>query len=94
MHKAALFLVLPLFLVSTALAQSGQPGANEIDFETAKLSRIAYALPTEEPISIDGRLDEEAWQRAEPIGDFVQWGNSWDPGGPASSYCQKWCLGD
>ena len=84
MHKAALFLVLPLFLVSTALAQSGQTGANEIDFETAKLSRVAYALPTEEPISIDGRLDEEAWQRAEPIGDFVQWGNSWDPGGPAS----------
>jgi hypothetical protein len=85
MHRLVSLLILGPFLVSVALAQSGQTdGSNEIDYETARLSRIAYALAIAQPIEIDGRLDEEAWQRAEPIGNFVQWGNSWDPGGPPS----------
>ena len=85
MRRLVSLLILGPFLVSVALAQSGQTNSsNEIDYETARLSRIAYALAIEQPIEIDGRLDEEAWQRAEPIGNFVQWGNSWDPGGPPS----------
>ena len=30
------------------------------------------ALRVQEKLSIDGRLDEEAWRRAEPITDFFQ----------------------
>ena len=85
MRRVVSLLVLWPLLVSTAFAQSGQTGGtNEIDYETARLSRIAQALAIEQPIELDGRLDEEAWQRAEPIENFVQWGNSWDPGGPPS----------
>ena len=30
------------------------------------------AVPANEPITIDGRLDESAWGRAEPVTDFIQ----------------------
>jgi Domain of unknown function (DUF5916)/Carbohydrate family 9 binding domain-like len=46
---------------------------NPIDYTTAHLERVVHALRTDEPITVDGKLTEEAWQRAEPANHFVQW---------------------
>jgi hypothetical protein len=42
-----------------------------IDNERA-VRPIAYATRTSGPIAVDGRLDEAAWQQAEPITNFIQ----------------------
>ncbi len=34
--------------------------------------KVAVATWTEDPIELDGRLDESGWTRAIPIGDFIQ----------------------
>jgi len=34
--------------------------------------KVAVATWTEDPIELDGRLDESGWTRAVPIGDFIQ----------------------
>ena len=44
-----------------------------IDFTTARLTRNAHAVRVSERITLDGHLNEEAWQRVEPATDFVQW---------------------
>jgi uncharacterized protein DUF5916 len=44
--------------------------------------RVVQALPLEEPISVDGRLDEPAWQRADVARGFTQ--REPTPGAPAS----------
>ena len=44
-----------------------------IDYSIARFDRIVHAERISERINIDGRLDEPAWQRAKPAGDFVQW---------------------
>ncbi len=43
-----------------------------IDFETAHLSRVVTAIRITEKITLDGRLDEPAWQLALPAADFVE----------------------
>ena len=55
-----------------------------MDYETARFSRIVTAVSIEQPIALDGRLDEEAWQLAEAATDFTQGGPSPRPGYPAS----------
>jgi len=60
-------------------ATTAQP---TIDYNTARLDRIVHALRVDEPIAIDGKLTEPAWQRAQPATHFVQWNPS--PGKPAS----------
>src|SRR5688572_27891588 len=55
-----------------APARGSQSEAPEIDYETARLSRIATAVRTTDRIVIDGRLDEAAWQTAPPAKDFIQ----------------------
>ena len=83
-------LALALF---TGTAWGGQPqdgstpspaGAsrNGIDYATARFERTVHALRIDEPPTLDGRLSEPAWQRAEPAKGFVQWNP--DPGMPAS----------
>jgi Domain of unknown function (DUF5916)/Carbohydrate family 9 binding domain-like len=64
---------------ATQQAATAQPS---IDYNTARLDRIVHALRIDEPIVIDGRLSEPAWQRAQPATHFVQWNPS--PGKPAS----------
>ena len=44
-----------------------------IDYETARLSRVVNAIRITDPINLDGRLDEAAWDVAEVAGDFLQW---------------------
>ncbi len=44
-----------------------------IDYETARLSRVVNAIRITDPITLDGRLDEAAWDVATVAGDFLQW---------------------
>ncbi len=44
----------------------------EIDYNTAHLSRNMEAIRTTEPIVLDGNLDEPAWKLAEPAKNFTQ----------------------
>ena len=55
---------------------------NPIDYATARFERVVHALRIDEPITIDGKLTEDAWQRAEPADHFVQWNPH--PGLPAT----------
>ncbi|HSL24423.1 MAG TPA: DUF5916 domain-containing protein [Vicinamibacterales bacterium] len=49
------------------------PGAAEqLRDVSARRTMTAVRLQPEESISLDGRLDEEMWQRAEPATDFLQ----------------------
>ncbi len=56
--------------------------ANPIDYATARFERVVHALRIDQPITIDGKLTEDAWQRAEPADHFVQWNPH--PGLPAT----------
>ena len=74
-----------LVSATNVAAQSvqGPPTAqNSVDYNTARFDRIVHALRVDEPITIDGRLSEPAWQRAEPASHFTQWNPN--PGKPAS----------
>ncbi len=71
-------------LVFLAAAAFGQSSDGPVDYETARFSRIVTAVAIEQAITLDGRLDEEAWQSAEPATDFTQGGPSPRPGYPAS----------
>lgn len=44
----------------------------QIDYRTAYRERVVTALRVEEPIIVDGELDEPAWGRAQPAGNFIQ----------------------
>ena len=64
----------------------GEPAAaaapNPIDYATVRFERVVRAVRVSEPIAIDGKLNEPAWQHAEPATDFTQWNPH--PGMPAS----------
>jgi hypothetical protein len=70
----------PVAFGQTSPSNDGTP----VDYETARFSRIAKAIATEQPITLDGRLDEDVWQLATPATDFTQGGRSPNPGFPAS----------
>ena len=53
------------------LAQGGLPALAQAPVATGEL-KIAEAVRTDDPISIDGRLDEEAWNAATVITDLHQ----------------------
>jgi hypothetical protein len=55
---------------------------NPVDYATARFERVVRAVRTDEHITIDGRLTEGGWTRADPASDFVQWNPH--PGMPAS----------
>ena len=59
-------------------------GGGPVDYETARFNRIVTAVAIEQPITLDGRLDEEVWQLATPATDFTQGGRSPNPGYPGS----------
>ena len=56
---------------SSAFSQE-RSAPDEIDYDTAHLSRVATAVRVGETITIDGRLDEPAWELAPPVGDLIQ----------------------
>jgi hypothetical protein len=45
---------------------------SDAEFETIRQSRVVTAIRITEAITLDGRLEEEAWQRAVPATDFFQ----------------------
>ena len=54
---------------------NGQPGVRrlvEADFEAVRLKKVVTAVHITDPIALDGRLDEPAWQLASPAMDFIQ----------------------
>jgi hypothetical protein len=67
---------LPLFLAVACLGPAAAfaqvQTAGGIDYETAREERRLRAARTQDPIRLDGRLDEEAWQRAPLATNFVQ----------------------
>jgi uncharacterized protein DUF5916/cellulose/xylan binding protein with CBM9 domain len=43
-----------------------------VNYETARLSKIATAVRTTEKITIDGKLEEPAWQLAIPVTELIE----------------------
>jgi hypothetical protein len=68
MRTAIYVLALCLVAVRPGFGQN----APEIDYEAAHLNKVVTAVRTTEPIVIDGRLDEAAWELAPPAKDFIQ----------------------
>ena len=63
-----------LFVLGAALLFSADAAAQQV-FNTqtaAQRTVVAVRLDAEERIALDGRLDEAAWGRAVPAGDFIQ----------------------
>jgi hypothetical protein len=60
--------LLPLWLLPAALLAAGAP----IQFQSPDGRRVVHAVEARAPIVVDGALDEEAWQLAEPADGFVQ----------------------
>ena len=63
-----LFLTFLLFTPVVAFSQSPEA----IDFEAIRKTKVMTAVRISEPITIDGKLDEAAWQKAIPVRDFTQ----------------------
>ena len=84
MKRNIRFLAVYFSSASAAFAQgpSTRPSFAEIDYETARLSRIATAVRVTEQITLDGQLDEPAWKLAVPASDFTQ--RRPRPGDPAT----------
>jgi hypothetical protein len=55
-----------------ALAQGKPKLSSTSDYEAAQLAAIVAAMRTTENITINGLLDEPAWERAAPAGNFIQ----------------------
>src|SRR5262245_35220022 len=59
-------------LIMSASAFSQQELPDTIDYETARLSRVATAVRATEKMTLDGRLEEPSWKLAIPATDFIQ----------------------
>src|SRR5688500_1754838 len=58
----------------SASAQAPQPGRgdNVLDYEAVRATKVVKAIRIADEITIDGSLDEPAWERATPATDFYQ----------------------
>jgi hypothetical protein len=72
MYTRTLSLFLAVACLGPAAAFAQVQNAGGIDYETAREERRLRAARTQDPIRLDGRLDEEAWQRAPLATNFVQ----------------------
>jgi hypothetical protein len=57
-------------LLAVLLALLGVPGS--LEAQTAGEGPVAHAVPAQGPITIDGRMDEEAWRLAPAVTGFTQ----------------------
>ena len=64
--RRALWMAIALALVSA------RPAAAQVDFAAIRATKQLEAVRIDEPIVIDGRLDEPAWARAPVARDFIQ----------------------
>ena len=67
--RLAIGILVWLAFVPAALSRTLQA---EIDFETAYLNKLVTAARTTDEITLDGFLDEAAWELVEPATDFIQ----------------------
>src|SRR5436190_6063157 len=67
MRLLVLCLICVLGLPFAALA-----APQKIDLDAVRATKRAVAVRVTSPVVVDGNLDEEAWTRAEPVGDFFQ----------------------
>ncbi|MBI2220749.1 MAG: carbohydrate binding family 9 domain-containing protein [Acidobacteria bacterium] len=65
-------LLASLLTASVLAATAADPPRAPADIEAIRASKRATAVRIEQPIVIDGLLDEAAWQLAEPATDFYQ----------------------
>ena len=65
---------------------------NPIDYATARFSRVATSVRTDEEIVIDGVLEEASWETVTPAKDFIQFEPS--PGMPATEPTEVYFLYD
>src|SRR5437762_6268556 len=70
------------FQTAAPATRQAKASADPIDYATARFERVVHALRITSRITIDGRLDEPAWETAEPATNFVQWEP--EPGMPSS----------
>ncbi len=75
---------------SSAASGAGLPG--EVFTRQADGRAIVRATRITEPMKIDGRLDETAYNQVEPITDFIQ--QEPDTGAPITERTQAWLLFD
>ena len=54
-------------------AVANEPVPIEINYETARLEKVARAVRITGNITLDGRLDEPEWELATSLTDFTQW---------------------
>jgi len=87
--RGVLFVV-ALGLATTAFAQGGE--FQSIVSRTAADNVTVRAFRVAEPLRVDGRLDEEAYRRIEPITNFIQ--QEPDEGQPATEKTEAWILFD
>ncbi len=59
-------------ILSLPIGAAARPQTPAADPAGAGPAARAFPLPAAAPIRVDGRLDEPAWQQAEPIGGFTQ----------------------
>lgn len=55
-----------------ALALPALTSAGRVDIDAIRITKRVTAVRVQEPIHLDGVLDEPAWQLAEPARDFYQ----------------------
>jgi hypothetical protein len=80
-----------LFVIPAAFAQQPVANRDPINYDTARLERVATAVRITDEITIDGRLEEEAWNLATPATNFLQWAR---PGVPATNNTEARILYD
>ena len=64
----------PVLLVALlgGLPAFAQSGTTQVDYDTARFDKVVTAIRIDEEISLDGHLDEAAWDIAIPATDFAQ----------------------
>ena len=72
-------------------AAAGRAAASPINYETAWRDKNVTAIRIQEKITLDGRLEEPAWEQAIPATDFTQWAR---PGVPATNKTEARVLYD
>jgi Domain of unknown function (DUF5916) len=68
----ALLMSAPAFAEQSAPSASPQPPSQTTQLARGRRSVAALRIDNGEHITLDGRLDEPAWTRALPAGDFIQ----------------------
>ena len=81
----------PLLESASIAGSAGWPVAPEVIIREHGLTTVR-ATRVREPIRVDGRLDDSAYEQVSPIGGFIQ--QEPQPGAPATEASDVWVLFD